>query len=124
MHAVARLVFHGLISNIQSSWVKMGAEGVKACLNSGANDLGGTLMNESITRAAGADHGQEWSPGLIEETIRNMGRVPRMRNTLYGNVSEERRNAAFSAGRLAEIENSSAGKLQTNKRLNNLAQVV
>ena len=51
MHAVARLVFHGLISNIQSSWVKMGAEGVKACLNSGANYLGGTLMNESITNS-------------------------------------------------------------------------
>jgi FO synthase len=124
MHAVARLVFHGLISNIQSSWVKMGAEGVAACLNSGVNDLGGTLMNESITRAAGADHGQEWPPALLEETIRNMGRVPRMRNTLYGNVSEERRNAAFNAGRLVEIENSSAGKLQTSKRLENLAQVV
>ena len=55
MHAVARLALHPLITNIQTSWVKMGPEGVGACLNAGANDLGGTLMNESISRAAGAD---------------------------------------------------------------------
>ena len=51
MHAVPRLVFNGLIDNIQASWVKMGREGVAACLNAGANDVGGSLMNESITRA-------------------------------------------------------------------------
>ena len=55
MHAVARLVLHPLIPNIQTSWVKMGPDGAAACLKAGANDLGGTLMNESITRAAGAD---------------------------------------------------------------------
>ena len=60
MHAVARIVLHGLIDNIQASWVKMGHDGALACLSAGANDLGGTLMNESITRAAGAEHGQEW----------------------------------------------------------------
>ena len=55
MHAVARLALHPLIPNIQISWVKMGPDGAAACLKAGANDLGGTLMNESITRAAGAD---------------------------------------------------------------------
>ena len=62
MHAVARLALHPLIPNIQASWVKMGAEGVAACLHAGVNDLGGTLMNESISRAAGAAHGQEMPP--------------------------------------------------------------
>ncbi|MGH7048579.1 MAG: 5-amino-6-(D-ribitylamino)uracil--L-tyrosine 4-hydroxyphenyl transferase CofH, partial [Stellaceae bacterium] len=59
MHAVARLALHPLITNIQTSWVKMGSGGAAFCLGAGANDLGGTLMNESITRAAGAVHGQE-----------------------------------------------------------------
>ena len=62
MHAVSRLVLHPLIPNIQTSWVKMGPEGVAACLQAGANDLGGTLMNESISRAAGTEHGQEFPP--------------------------------------------------------------
>ena len=62
MHAVARLALHPLVPNIQTSWVKMGPAGRKACLRAGANDLGGTLMNESITRAAGAVHGQEMPP--------------------------------------------------------------
>jgi FO synthase len=83
VHAVARLVLHPYFTNIQTSWVKMGPEGIKTCLNSGANDLGGTLMNESITRAAGAVHGQEMSPARMEKTIRNIGRIPRQRTTLY-----------------------------------------
>ena len=62
MHAVPRLALNGAISNIQTSWVKMGREGAMLALQCGANDLGGSLMNESITRAAGAEHGQEWSP--------------------------------------------------------------
>ena len=62
MHAVARLALHPVITNIQTSWVKMGPEGVKVCLESGANDLGGTLMDETITRSAGAVHGQEMTP--------------------------------------------------------------
>ena len=62
MHAVARLALHPVIANIQTSWVKMGPEGAAACLRAGANDIGGTLMNESITRAAGASHGQEFPP--------------------------------------------------------------
>jgi FO synthase len=116
MHTVARLVFHGLIDNIQTSWVKMGREGVAACLRAGVNDLGGTLMNESITRAAGAEHGQEWSPSVMEDTIRRIGREPRMRTTLYRNVSAERRALAFSAPALAEIKNESAGKQQRSKQ--------
>lgn len=84
MHAVARLALHPLIPNIQASWVKMGPEGVKACLDAGVNDLGGTLMNESISRAAGASHGQELPPSKMEELIRSAARRPRVRTTLYG----------------------------------------
>ncbi|MFZ2209197.1 MAG: 2-phospho-L-lactate guanylyltransferase, partial [Porticoccaceae bacterium] len=86
MHAVARLVFHPVITNIQTSWVKMGIEGAKACLRAGANDLGGTLMNESISRAAGAKHGQEMTAASMERLIRELGRVPRQRTTLYGDA--------------------------------------
>ncbi|MBI2766567.1 MAG: 5-amino-6-(D-ribitylamino)uracil--L-tyrosine 4-hydroxyphenyl transferase CofH [Chloroflexi bacterium] len=84
MHAVARLVLNPHITNIQVSWVKMGVEGVKACLQAGCNDLGGTLMNESITRAAGTQHGQELPPATMDEIIRSIGRVPRQRSTAYG----------------------------------------
>ena len=66
MHAVARLALHPHFANIQTSWVKMGPEGAAACLRAGANDLGGTLMNESITRAAGAVYGQEMPPEAME----------------------------------------------------------
>jgi FO synthase len=117
MHSVARLVFHGFIDNIQTSWVKMGEAGVRACLNAGVNDLGGTLMNESITRAAGTVHGQEWSPQIMEAQIRAAQRQPRMRDTLYRDVSEERRSASFSAAKLHEVVNLSAGKNQRTKSL-------
>jgi FO synthase len=117
MHAVARLVFHGLIDNIQASWVKMGKAGVVACLNAGVNDLGGSLMNESITRAAGSGHGQEWSPRSMEDNIREIGRRPRMRTTLYGEAPFERQRAAFNAAPLAEVRGATAGKLQRSKRL-------
>ena len=86
MHAVARLVLHPGFSNIQTSWVKMGPRGVVHCLNAGANDLGGTLMNESITRAAGAIHGQEMRPETLDKLIRGIGRSPVQRSTLYGEV--------------------------------------
>jgi FO synthase len=123
MHSVSRLVFHGLIPNIQTSWVKMGEKGIIACLQAGANDLGGTLMNESITRAAGANYGQEWPPAMIEKTIRSISRTPRMRTTLYQDAPDPMRKLAFNAVKLKEIENNSAGKLQRSKRLENLAQV-
>ena len=99
MHAVARLALHPLITNIQTSWVKMGPGGVKACLRSGANDLGGTLMDESITRAAGASHGQEMTPVEMEEIIRSLGRRARQRTTLYGAAAQSRRQASFGASR-------------------------
>ncbi len=84
MHAVARLVLHPLISNIQASWVKLGSDGVKAVLGAGVNDLGGTLMNESISRAAGTTHGEEFAPEPMDALIRACGRTPRQRTTLYG----------------------------------------
>ncbi|MBN9598175.1 MAG: 5-amino-6-(D-ribitylamino)uracil--L-tyrosine 4-hydroxyphenyl transferase CofH [Afipia sp.] len=83
MHAVARLVLHPFIENIQASWVKMGRDGIRACLQAGVNDLGGTLMNESISRAAGATHGQEMTPRELEAMIRAAGRPPAQRTTLY-----------------------------------------
>ncbi len=95
MHAVARLALHPLIINIQTSWVKMGREGVQTCLRSGANDLGGTLMDETITRSAGASHGQEMTPAEMEAIIRSLGRTPRQRTTLYGAAAEERTRASF-----------------------------
>jgi FO synthase len=83
MHAVARVALAGAIDNIQVSWVKMGMEGSKLALQAGANDLGGTLMNENISRAAGASHGQELTPEEMEKLIRSIGRIPRRRTTLY-----------------------------------------
>jgi FO synthase len=103
MHAVARLALHPVLPNIQVSWVKMGVEGAAACLQAGANDLGGTLMNESISRAAGTQHGQELPPARIEELIRAAGRTPMQRTTLYAPVAEERRALAFAAPPLAPI---------------------
>ncbi|MGZ8701151.1 MAG: 5-amino-6-(D-ribitylamino)uracil--L-tyrosine 4-hydroxyphenyl transferase CofH [Gaiellaceae bacterium] len=102
VHAVARLALHPWITNIQVSWVKLGAQGVAAALRAGVNDLGGTLMNESISRSAGAEHGQEFPPEAMEELIRSAGRIPRQRTTLYGDVPEERRLASFGAAPLAE----------------------
>jgi 7,8-didemethyl-8-hydroxy-5-deazariboflavin synthase CofH subunit len=83
IHAVARLAFDGLIPNIQGSWVKLGLAGAAALLGAGCNDLGGTLMDENISRAAGADHGQVVEPADLERTIRSVGRTPVRRNTLY-----------------------------------------
>ena len=89
MHAVARISLHGYIDNIQVSWVKLGEEGAKLCLEAGCNDLGGTLMNESISRAAGASHGQEMTPPELERMILEIGRTPRRRTTLYGTPERE-----------------------------------
>ena len=103
MHAVARLALYPLITNIQTSWVKMGPDGAALCLNAGANDLGGTLMNESISRAAGTQHGQEFPPQSMEALIRSIGRMPQQRDTLYRPVSTDRRVASFNAGALAPV---------------------
>jgi FO synthase len=103
MHSVARLALHPLIPNIQTSWVKMGPAGAAMCLTSGANDLGGTLMNESISRAAGTQHGQEFPPRDMEALIRSIGREPMQRDTLYRPAPEERRAASLVAGELEPI---------------------
>jgi FO synthase len=83
--------------------VKMGIDGARACLEAGANDLGGTLMNESISRAAGAAHGQEMTPASMEAMICSLGRTPRQRTTLYGPVAETRRCASFGAAALSPL---------------------
>ena len=103
MHAISRLVLHPLIQNVQVSWTKMGVEGAKRCLSAGANDMGGTLMNESISRAAGAAHGQELDPQRMEEAIRASGRTPLQRTTMYGEANEERRNRSMQALSLIHI---------------------
>jgi FO synthase len=102
VHAVARLALHPWITNVQVSWVKLGREGVAAALRAGVNDLGGTLMNESISRSAGAQHGQEFAPEGMEELIRSAGRIPRQRTTLYEDAPDDRRLASFGAAPLAE----------------------
>jgi FO synthase len=102
MHAVGRLTLHPWITNVQVSWVKAGPDGVAAALRAGVNDLGGTLMNESISRAAGASFGQEMPPERMEEMIRAAGRVPRQRTTLYCEPDSERVTASFGAAPLAE----------------------
>jgi FO synthase len=94
MHAVARIGLRGHIDNIQVSWVKMGVEGSKLALQAGANDLGGTLMNENISRAAGAGHGQELAARDMESLIRSLGRVPRRRTTLYRSALQESAESA------------------------------
>jgi FO synthase len=112
MHSVARLALHGQINNIQTSWVKMGHEGVKACLNAGCNDLGGTLMNESISRAAGTQHGQETNPRQMANLIRRLNRDPQQRSTSYDKVSDERIKAGLAQGELLEIINTPAEKYE------------
>ncbi|MCC6387798.1 MAG: 5-amino-6-(D-ribitylamino)uracil--L-tyrosine 4-hydroxyphenyl transferase CofH [Dehalococcoidia bacterium] len=103
MHAVARLVLHPHIPNIQVSWVKMGVEGVKACLQAGCNDLGGTLMNESITRAAGTQHGQELPPERMDEIIRGIGRTPKQRSTAYGEPPAAQVRRSYDAPEMEPI---------------------
>ena len=83
MHAVSRIALNPHIKNIQASWVKLGKEGALSCLNAGVNDMGGTLMNESISRAAGSIHGQEFEANRMEEFIINSERRPQLRNTIY-----------------------------------------
>ncbi|MEK9644340.1 MAG: 5-amino-6-(D-ribitylamino)uracil--L-tyrosine 4-hydroxyphenyl transferase CofH [Alphaproteobacteria bacterium] len=103
MHAVARLALHPLVPHIQTSWVKLGERGAAACLNAGADDVGGTLMNESISRAAGASHGQEYGPEKLAALIKGIGRTPRSRTTLYEPVDDDRRAAASAATGLLPV---------------------
>jgi FO synthase len=108
MHAVSRLVLHPSIPNIQVSWVKLGAAAAATCLNAGANDLGGTLMNESISRAAGTEHGQEFAPKRMDALITSLGRAPRQRTTLYQDAPAERRATSYQAPDLAPLMSARA----------------
>ena len=83
MHAIARIAYHGLIDNIQVSWTKIGKAGAAQLLQAGCNDLGGTLMNENISRAAGASHGQEMTEDSFRAIVEPLGRTLRQRSTLY-----------------------------------------
>ncbi len=112
IHAVARLALHPHFVNIQASWTKLGHKGVAACLNAGVNDLGGTLMNETITRAAGASHGQETSPEEMEALIRSAGRTPAQRNTNYQPADQNRIEKSFAAAELADPVYTSAKRFE------------
>jgi FO synthase len=90
MHAVGRIAYHGTIDNIQISWVKMGADGVRQILRAGVNDLGGTLMDENISRAAGASHGQMMDAERFAAIVEPLGRTLAQRTTLYGRVDGPR----------------------------------
>ncbi len=87
MHAVGRIAYHGWVPNIQASWVKMGLPGVAQLLRAGGNDLGGTLMDENISRAAGARHGQGVDEATLRTFAESMGRRLEQRTTLYGRVA-------------------------------------
>jgi FO synthase len=87
MHAVARIAYRGSIDNIQASWVKMGAEGAQQLLRAGVNDLGGTLIDENISRAAGAEHGQMMDEAAFRAIVEPLGRRLEQRTTLYGRVA-------------------------------------
>jgi FO synthase len=89
MHAVARIAYAGYVDNIQASWVKLGQDGARQLLAAGVNDLGGTLMDENISRAAGAAHGQLATPEELRELAVSAGRVARQRTTLYGTVTDQ-----------------------------------
>ena len=122
IHAVARLVLHPVFRNIQASWTKLGHEGVRACLSAGVNDLGGTLMNETITRAAGANHGQETSPELMETIIREAGRIPRQRGTNYGAVPADLRTRSFGAELLKDPVYTAAKKYERSGKRHQLVR--
>lgn len=112
IHAISRLVLHPHFRNIQASWTKLGHDGVRACLQAGVNDIGGTLMNETITRAAGASHGQETSPEEMEEIIKSIGRTPRQRSTAYGEVTKLQRQKSFGAVAMLEPSYTHAKKYE------------
>jgi FO synthase len=103
MHSIARLVLHGAIGSIQASWVKLGLEGATACLAAGVNDLGGVLMNESISRAAGAVHGQGLTASEMERAALAAGRLPKQRTTLYGDVGPRSMAVGCETSRLTPV---------------------
>jgi FO synthase len=88
MHAVGRIAYRGYIDNVQASWVKLGTDGARQLLKAGVNDLGGTLMDENISRAAGASHGQGLERADFEAIVAPLGRTLRQRSTRYVPVME------------------------------------
>jgi FO synthase len=95
VHAMARVLLHGLVDNVQCSWVKLGVDGCREVLRGGVNDLGGTLMEETISRMAGSQHGSAKTVAQLEDIVTALpGRRTAQRDTLYGPVSDERRAAA------------------------------
>ncbi|MBL1076087.1 bifunctional FO biosynthesis protein CofGH [Nocardia sp. 2] len=96
-HALARIMLHGRIHNIQTSWVKLGTKGTQLMLNGGANDLGGTLMEETISRMAGSEHGSAKTVAELTEIATGIGRPVRQRTTTYGTI-EHRPTASLPVG--------------------------
>jgi len=88
VHSLARIYFHSFIDNIQASWVKLGHDGALKLLDAGVNDLGGTLINENISRASGASHGQETTDMEFIELIQKANKKPYLRNTLYTKLNK------------------------------------
>lgn len=88
MHAVGRIAYRGCIENIQASWVKLGVDGARQLLSAGVNDLGGTLMDENISRAAGASHGQGLERADFEAIVAPLGRTLQQRTTRYAPLME------------------------------------
>jgi CofH subfamily radical SAM domain protein len=104
IHALARLIFAGSINNIQVSWVKLDRNLSQLCLQAGANDYGGTLMEENISREAGATAGQYTSPEDFQAMIREIGRIPAERNTTYSRMKIKAPFESFPAELLLEAE--------------------
>jgi len=113
VHAMARLMLHGSIDNVQTSWVKLGIEGTQAMLQGGANDLGGTLMEETISRMAGSEFGSYKTVADIEEITRGIGRPVVQRTTVYGPVDPERHEAAKAFNGLANLPTAAPAVLPT-----------
>jgi FO synthase len=107
VHAIARLLLHGRIDHVQTSWVKLGAGGTQTMLRGGADDLGGTLMEETISRMAGADHGSQKTLAELESMVVDIGRAPRQRTTDYGLPSGERLE---TSRRFADIGFAATGR--------------
>tara|TARA_A100001011_G_scaffold382740_1_gene452982 strand:+ start:4152 stop:6638 length:2487 start_codon:yes stop_codon:yes gene_type:complete len=116
IHAISRLTLNPYFKNIQASWTKLGHDLLRTCLRAGVNDLGGTLMNETITRAAGASHGEETTPKEMERIIRSIGRQPRQRTTNYGEVNQLNRVRSFEASSLEEPTYSVVNKYERKKK--------
>jgi FO synthase len=108
-------VLHPHITNIQASWPKLGVAAGQLALRAGANDFGGTLMNESISRAAGASHGQEMPPEQMEAAITAIGRTPRQRTTLYGTPDPARTAASYDAAALVDPVNPPVSTAQLKR---------